>query len=74
MLTHPEKPEFYHPSSVLYFAVPDITAAHQQMLNSGVSFEDEPHLIASMPNHDLWMTFFHDSEENLLALMCEIPK
>jgi methylmalonyl-CoA/ethylmalonyl-CoA epimerase len=74
MLTHPEKPEFDHPSSVLYFAVPDITAAHQQMLNSGVSFEDEPHLIASMPNHDLWMTFFHDSEENLLALMCEIPK
>ena len=74
MLTHPEKPEFDHPSSVLYFAVPDITGAHQQMLNSGVRFEDEPHLIARMPNHDLWMTFFHDSEENLLALMCEMPK
>jgi methylmalonyl-CoA/ethylmalonyl-CoA epimerase len=74
MLTHPEKPEFDHPSSVLYFAVPDITGAHQQMLNSGVRFEDEPHLIARMPNHDLWMTFFHDSEENMLALMCEKPK
>ena len=32
MLTHPEKPEFDHPSSVLYFAVPDIAAAHRQML------------------------------------------
>jgi methylmalonyl-CoA/ethylmalonyl-CoA epimerase len=74
MLTHPEKPEFDHHSSVLYFVVPDITSAHLQMLNSGVHFEDEPHLIARMPNHDLWMTFFHDSEENLLALMCEMPK
>jgi hypothetical protein len=73
MLTHPEKPEFDHPSSVLYFAVPDIAAAHRQMLNSGVRFEGEPHLIARMPNHDLWMAFFRDSEENLLALMCELP-
>ncbi len=28
MLTRPEKPEFDHPSSILYFAVPDIQAAH----------------------------------------------
>ncbi len=27
-----------------------------------------------MPNHDLWMTFFHDTEGNLLALMSEVPK
>jgi methylmalonyl-CoA/ethylmalonyl-CoA epimerase len=74
MLTNPEKPEFDHPSSVLYFAVPDITGAYQQMLNSGVRFDDQPHVVARMPNHDLWMTFFRDSEENLLALMCEMPK
>ena len=74
MLTHAEKPEFDHPSSVLYFAVPDIATAHRQMLSNGVRFEDEPHLIARMPDHDLWMAFFRDSEENLLALMCEIPK
>jgi catechol 2,3-dioxygenase-like lactoylglutathione lyase family enzyme len=74
MLTNPEKPEFDHPCSVLYFAVPDITGAYQQMLNSGVRFDDQPHVVARMPNHDLWMTFFRDSEENLLALMCEMPK
>jgi methylmalonyl-CoA/ethylmalonyl-CoA epimerase len=73
MLARPEKPEFDHPSSVLYFAVPDITAAHQRMVESGVSFESEPHLIARMPTHDLWMDFFHDSEQNLLALMSEVP-
>jgi len=72
MLTRPEKPEFDHPSSILYFAVPDIQSAHVRMKASGVKFEDEPHLIAKMPDHDLWMTFFRDSEGNLLGLMSEV--
>jgi len=74
MLDVPEKPEFDHLSSILYFAVPDITAAHRQMLAAGVHFEDQPHVIAKMPDHDLWMTFFRDSEHNLLALMSEVPR
>ena len=74
MIDRPEKPEFDHPSSVLYFAVPDIQAAHAQMKQSGVRFEDEPHLIARMPDHDLWMTFFRDSEDNLMALMSEVGR
>jgi methylmalonyl-CoA/ethylmalonyl-CoA epimerase len=74
MLSHAEKPEFDHPSSVLYFAVPDIQAVYGKLKESGVHFEDEPHLIAKMPAHDLWMTFFRDSEENLLALMSEVAR
>ena len=74
MLSPPEKPQFDHPSSILYFSVPDIAAAHRQMVQSGVRFEDEPHLIAKMPDHDLWMTHFHDSEKNLLALMSEVQR
>jgi catechol 2,3-dioxygenase-like lactoylglutathione lyase family enzyme len=74
MLSRPEKPEFDHPSSILYFTVPDIESAHRQMLSLGTHFEDTPHLIAKMPTHDLWMTHFRDSEHNLLALMCELPK
>src|SRR5947208_4327383 len=72
MLTRPEKPEFDHPSSILYFSVPDIRAAHAAMKEKGVKFEDEPHLIARMPDHELWMTFFRDSEGNLLGLMSEV--
>ena len=72
MLTQPEKPEFDHPSSVLYFAVPDIGSAFGKMKESGVHFEDEPHLITRMRTHDLWMTFFRDSEDNLLGLMSEV--
>jgi methylmalonyl-CoA/ethylmalonyl-CoA epimerase len=71
MLGVAEKPEFDHPASVLYYKVPDIDAAHRTLTDRGVAFLDEPHLIAKMPDHELWMTFFHDSEENVLALMEE---
>lgn len=74
MIDRPEKPEFDHDSSILYFAVPDIQAAHAAMKAEGVKFEDEPHMIARMADHDLWMTFFHDSEGNLLALMSEVKR
>ncbi len=74
MLDRPEKQEFDHASSILYFAVPDIQVAHAKMKESGVKFEDEPHMIARMLDHDLWMTFFRDSEENLLALMSEVKR
>jgi methylmalonyl-CoA/ethylmalonyl-CoA epimerase len=74
MLTRPERPEFDHAGSVLYFAVPDIQAAHARMKEKGVNFEDEPHVIARMPDHDLWMTFFHDTEGNLMGLMSEVAK
>lgn len=72
MLNHAEKPEFNHPSSILYFNVPDIEAAHREMVAKGAHFEDAPHVIARMPDHDLWMTHFRDSEQNLLALMSEV--
>ena len=74
MIDRPEKPEFDHPGSVLYFSVPDIQAAHAALKVKNVRFEDAPHLIARMPDHDLWMTFFRDSEDNLLALMSEVKR
>lgn len=71
MLSKPEKPEFDHPGSVLYFKVDDIDARHRELQRRGVTFIDTPHHIARMPDHELWMTFFKDSEGNTLALMCE---
>jgi predicted enzyme related to lactoylglutathione lyase len=72
MLDKAEKPEFDHPSSILYFQVADIQAAYERLKTAGAKFEDTPHLLARMPKHDLWMTFFRDSEGNLLALMSEV--
>ena len=74
ILDRPAKPEFDHASSILYFAVPDINTAHGGLKEKGVRFEDEPHMIARMTDHDLWMTFFRDSEDNLLALMSEVKR
>lgn len=74
MLTVPESPEFDHPGSVLYYKVADINASHAALKARGVEFIDEPHLIAKMPDHDLWMVFLRDSEGNTLALMSEIPR
>jgi methylmalonyl-CoA/ethylmalonyl-CoA epimerase len=71
MLSLPENAEFDHPGSVLYFRVDDIAAAHTTLKGRGVEFLDEPHLIARMPDHELWMSFFRDTEGNTLALMEE---
>jgi len=59
-------------SSVLYYKVPDINSAFDTLSKRGVSFEKQPHLVAKMPDHELWMAFFRDPDENLLALMSEV--
>ena len=74
MLAVPEKPEYDHPSSIIYFTVGDIGAAHAALVRSGVEFEREPTLVAPMKDHDLWMAFFRDCDRNLLALMSEVPR
>lgn len=71
MLSLPETADYDHPGSVLYFRVDDIEQAHSALKERGVEFKDKPHLIARMPDHELWMTFFKDSEGNTLALMAE---
>jgi methylmalonyl-CoA/ethylmalonyl-CoA epimerase len=71
MISKAEKPEFDHPGSVLYFKVNDLDATHRDLVAKGVEFTDAPHLIAKLPDHELWMAFFKDSEGNTLALMHE---
>jgi methylmalonyl-CoA/ethylmalonyl-CoA epimerase len=61
-------------SSVLYFRTSDITVSVRELKARGVLFVDDPHLIAPMEDHDLWMAFFKDPAGNTLALMNEAPK
>lgn len=70
MLDKPEKPDFG--TSIIYFKVQQIDEAHAEMKSRGVEFVDKPHMIAKLPDHDLWMTFFRDSEGNLMGLMSEV--
>jgi methylmalonyl-CoA/ethylmalonyl-CoA epimerase len=54
-----------------YFKVKEIEAVFAELGGKAVKFVDEPHLVARMPDHELWMTFFNDPDGHLLALMEE---
>src|SRR2546430_7352433 len=62
MLARPEKPEFDHPAATIYFRGADIRQATVTPKSRRARVEDEPHLIAKMPDHQLWMAFFPDRE------------
>ena len=67
-----QKEPTIHVNSLVYYKVGDIRATHETLASSGVTFESKPHLVAKMPDHELWMAFFRDSEGNLLGLMSEV--
>ena len=71
LLDVPEDKEFAHPGSVLYFTVDDINKMHESLVARGVAFRKAPHLIAKLPDREVWMAFFDDTEGNTLALMSE---
>ncbi len=71
MLTTAERPQDDHPGSILYYFVSDIDGVHRELSDKGVKFVDAPHVIARMPDHDLWLTAFDDSEGNTMGIMEE---
>jgi catechol 2,3-dioxygenase-like lactoylglutathione lyase family enzyme len=71
MLSAPEGDFVPGGSTVLYLRVADIDAEHEALVGRGVAFIDAPHLIARMPDHELWMCFFRDPDGHTLALMSE---
>lgn len=72
LLEVPEDPAFDHPSSILYFLVQDIHEQWAKLMAAGVEASAAPALIARMPDHELWMAFFKDTEGNTLAIMEEV--
>ncbi|MFJ5714368.1 VOC family protein [Neobacillus sp. NPDC093127] len=72
LLSLPEQVQFAHPSSVIYFQVADIKESYQGLVEKGVVFIDEPHIVAKMGQTETWMSFFKDTEDNTHALMSEV--
>ena len=60
-----------HPGSMLYFFVQDIQAVYDELTGKGVKSPEVPHLIARMPDHELWLCAFEDSEGNTMGIMEE---
>ncbi len=74
MLGAAESGGHQHPASIIYYVVDDIHHGAALLTSRGARAERAPHLVASMPDHDLWMAFFRDMDDNLLALMAEVPR
>lgn len=74
MLSRAEDPRFDHPASILYYKVDDIVGTHATLESRGVIVEEKPHMIAQMPDHDLWIGSYQDSEGNVFALMSEVAR
>jgi len=73
MLGLPDREEMEHPSSILYYRVADLEAAHRVLTERGVECEAGPLRAHRAADHELWLAFFHDTEGNLFALMSEVP-
>src|SRR5258705_26963 len=73
MRGRPERREFDHGSWLIYFRGGNIRDAHREFASRGVASRDPPHLIAKLPDREIWMAFFDDSEGNVLAITSEPP-
>jgi methylmalonyl-CoA/ethylmalonyl-CoA epimerase len=60
--------------TILYFKVADLPKAHAALQSGGVRFTQEPHLVARMKSHDLWLAFLKDPSGNALGLMSEVAR
>ncbi len=61
-------------ATLIYFKVADIQGTYEALRGKDVEFSDPPHVIAKMPDHDLWLTYVKDPDGNLLGVMCELPR
>lgn len=59
--------------SIIYFNVPDIRAAHADLLERGVEFLSAPHMIhRHADGAEEWMAAFKDNEGRPLAILSQV--
>ncbi len=71
MLTTPQGAGSPGQNSILYFRVPDLDAAYAEMVDKGALSQRGPQLAAKLPDHELWMAFLRDPDNNLIGLLEE---
>lgn len=62
-----------HHTSTIYYKVIDVRDAQEELEFKGVKFIQDAKLVATMPDHELWMGFIRDPDQNLIGLMAELP-
>ena len=73
MLTTRQGEERDHRTSVIYYKVSYIKHATAELKTRGVTFIREPAMTAKMKDHELWIGFLRDPDENLIGIMAEVP-
>jgi catechol 2,3-dioxygenase-like lactoylglutathione lyase family enzyme len=63
--------EAFRSRGTLYFRVDDVDEATEALRGRGAPIVSEPHLVAKMDDHDLWMAFARDPDGNNIGLMEE---
>jgi catechol 2,3-dioxygenase-like lactoylglutathione lyase family enzyme len=71
-LGSPESPDFAS-KVVLYFRVTDVESEYARLVDAGVEFLGQPHVVHRDGVHELWMAFLRDPDGHHLGLMEERP-
>ncbi|MDM4767469.1 VOC family protein [Pelomonas sp. SE-A7] len=71
MLSTPQGAGAVGENSVLYFRTASLETSFAALVTRGAKTDSPPHLIARMPDHELWMAFVRDPDDNLVGLMEE---
>lgn len=66
--------ETFRSNPLIYYKVPSTSSTYQALVERGVEFISEPHIVHSTATLDLWMADFRDPEGNVLVLMSEVER
>lgn len=58
--------------TILYFRVQELDAVCTRLKAAKVEFVQDAHLVAKMPDHELWMAFIKDPDGDVVGLMEEV--
>jgi catechol 2,3-dioxygenase-like lactoylglutathione lyase family enzyme len=71
MLTTPQGAGEVGKNSILYFRTISLNDFYRVVIERGARAEREPQLVAKLPDHELWIGFVRDPDDNLIGLMEE---
>lgn len=60
--------------TILYFKVDDLESTYAALAAMQVPVLQPPHLVAKMPDHDLWLAIVTDPDDNPIGLMSEVAR
>lgn len=71
MLTTLQGEERDHHTSAIYYQTTNIEQYFEHLVSHGVAIERSPQFAAKMPDHNLWIGFIRDPDDNLVGIMEE---